>query len=125
MRYSHQREMVLNIVKGRCDHPTADMIYESCREIEPTISLGTVYRNLKLLSSDGTIDTLETVDKKIHYDGNTNTHIHFICKECGKIIDLFVKPSVPKELEDLGVSVSSEKCVYYGECAECKIKNNN
>ena len=125
MRYSHQREMVLNIVKGRCDHPTADMIYESCREIEPTISLGTVYRNLKLLSSDGMIDTLETVDKKIHYDGNVNTHIHFICKKCGKIIDLFVKPSVPKELEDLGASISSEKCVYYGECAECKIKNNN
>lgn len=123
MRYSTQRGIILNIIKGRCDHPTADMIYASCREIDPNISLGTVYRNLKLLSDNGEIDTLETVDKKLHYDGNTNTHVHFICKKCGKIVDLFIKPNVPKELENLGVTVTNEKCVYYGECAECKIKN--
>ena len=125
MRYSHQRQLILNNVKGRCDHPTADMIYESCREIEPTVSLGTVYRNLKLLSDEGLIDTLETTDKKIHYDGNINTHLHFICKKCGKIIDLFVNPTVPSELNDLGVSVTGSKCVYYGLCSTCGYKKSN
>ena len=96
------------------------MIYESAREIEPNISLGTVYRNLKLLSDEKVIITLETEDKKIHYDGDLSRHSHFICQDCGKIIDLFKPANIPSELNELGLMVSGEKCIYYGKCAECK-----
>ena len=120
MRYSKQRELIINIIKGRCDHPTADMIYSSAREIEPNISLGTVYRNLKLLSDEGEIITLETVDKKLHYDGDISRHSHFICEGCGKIIDLFRPANTPREISDLGLTVSGEKCIYYGKCQECQ-----
>ncbi len=120
MRYSRQRELVTEIIKGRKDHPTADMIYNSAREIEPNISLGTVYRNLKLLSDDGVIITLETQDKRVHYDGDISRHSHFICNECGKIIDLFKPADTPKELDESGLTVTGEKCIYYGYCADCK-----
>ena len=119
MRYSHQRELIENIVKGRKDHPTADDIYLSAREKEPALSLGTVYRNLKLLASDGKILTLETEDKKIHYDGDVSPHIHFICKNCGKIIDVFQEIEAPAELKNLGVKVTDGKCVFYGFCSKC------
>ena len=120
MRYSRQRELITQIIKSRKDHPTADMIYETARSLEPNISLGTVYRNLKLLSDDGTIITLETVDKRLHYDGDVSRHSHFICESCGKIIDLFKPAETPKELKDLGLAVSGEKCIYYGQCNECQ-----
>ena len=120
MRYSKQRELITEIIKGRKDHPTADMIYSTAREIEPNISLGTVYRNLKMLTDDGMIITLETEDKKIHYDGDTSRHSHFICQECGKIIDLFKPAETPSEIKELGLEVSGEKCIYYGLCKECK-----
>lgn len=123
MRYSKQRELVYDIIKNRCDHPTADMIYASCREVEPNISLGTVYRNLKNLAEEKKILTLETEDKKIHYDGDTSRHSHFICTRCGKIIDLFKPAVVPEELKELGLKVTDEKCVYYGLCNDCEIKN--
>ena len=74
MKYSHQRVLIKEILKNRSDHPTADMVYDTAREREPQISLGTVYRNLKTLAESGEIDTLETVDKKLHYDGNVNKH---------------------------------------------------
>lgn len=123
MRFSRQRQLVTDVIKSRCDHPTADMIYETCREVEPNISLGTVYRNLKLLADEGVIISLETEDKKLHYDGDLSRHSHFICQKCGKIVDLF-KPSVlPNELEELGLKVTGEKCIYYGECNDCQIKN--
>ena len=122
MRYSRQRELITDILKCRCDHPTADMIYQSARDIEPNISLGTVYRNLKLLADEGEILTLETEDKKLHYDGDTSRHSHFICSKCGKIIDLFKPSKLPDELNDLGLTVTGEKCVYYGFCTDCKIK---
>ncbi len=119
MRYSRQRNLIYNIVRGRSDHPTAEMIYESCKVIEPNISLGTVYRGLKVLADDGDIETLETVDKKIHYDGNTLYHGHFICEDCGEIIDLFISPPIPEEFEQLELKLTNMKCVYYGKCAEC------
>ena len=120
MRNSKQRELIREIIKGRCDHPTAEMIYFSAREVNPTISLGTVYRNLKQLAEEGVIITLETEDKRLHYDGDVSRHSHFICSKCGKIIDLFKPSPVPSELRELGVEVSGEKCVYYGACLECK-----
>lgn len=119
MRYSRQRELITEIIKGRKDHPTADMIYGAAREIEPNISLGTVYRNLKMLADDGVIITLETEDKRLHYDGDTSRHSHFICSKCGKIIDLFKPAVVPEELKDAGLTVTSEKCIYYGLCSGC------
>lgn len=122
MRYSRQRELITGVIKGRKDHPTADMIYASCRAQEPNLSLGTVYRNLKQLADDGVIITLETVDKKLHYDGDTSRHSHFICENCGKIIDLFKPSKPPKELDELGLSVTGEKCIYYGLCDDCNIK---
>ena len=119
MRYSRQRELITEIITGRKDHPTADMIYASAREIEPNISLGTVYRNLKQLSDDKVIITLETEDKRLHYDGDTSRHSHFICNKCGKIIDLFKPANAPKEINEIGLTVTSEKCVYYGLCLDC------
>jgi Fur family peroxide stress response transcriptional regulator len=119
MRYSKQRELITDIIKGRKDHPTADMIYASAREIEPNISLGTVYRNLKLLADEGAIITLETEDKRLHYDGDTSRHSHFICNGCGRIVDLFRPSKTPEELKEKGLTVTGEKCVYYGLCNCC------
>ena len=120
MRYSRQRELIIEIIKGRKDHPTADIIYYSARQLEPNISLGTVYRNLKQLADDGVILTLETEDKRLHYDGDTSRHSHFVCNGCGKIIDLFKPASVPNEIEEAGLRVTGEKCVYYGLCGNCQ-----
>lgn len=119
MRYSRQRELIKNIIKNRYDHPTADMIYASCREKDPLISLGTVYRNLGQLAEEGVIITLETVDKKLHYDGDTSRHSHFICEDCGRIVDLFKPSETPKEIGELGLTVTGEKCIYYGKCSNC------
>ena len=120
MKYSHQRELVKEIIKGRSDHPTVDMVYTSAREIEPTISLGTVYRNVKSLAESGEVDSLETVDKRLHYDGNTKKHGHFICTACHKIFDIWVEPTAPKVISDMGFTVTETKCVYYGLCDKCK-----
>ena len=84
MRYSKQRELVLQKVEQLCDHPTAEEIFDLAAKECPGLSLGTVYRNLSLLSDMGLITTLETLDKSIHYDGNTDSHSHFICERCSK-----------------------------------------
>ncbi len=121
-RFSRQREIVLGTLVGNRTHPTADAVYELARKVEPNISLGTVYRNLKLLADEGKIITLETQDKKIHYDADTSPHEHFLCDECGKIYDFFRVTDGRSEIEKEGFVVCSAKTVYYGVCKDCQNK---
>ena len=55
MNYSRQRAEVLDQIREHEDHPTADVIFAELRQKDPSISLATVYRNLKLLSDLGAI----------------------------------------------------------------------
>ena len=120
MRHSFQRDTILKVVKAAHDHPTADTIYSRVRKEISTVSLGTVYRNLSLLSDMGEITTLETLDRSIHYDGNTDSHSHFICERCSKIIDLGVEHGLPEDISELGLLVSNRKIIYYGLCPGCQ-----
>ena len=60
LKYSRQRESIKEFLMTRKDHPTADVVYENMKKIYPNISLGTVYRNLSLLSEIGEIQKLST-----------------------------------------------------------------
>lgn len=119
MRHSQQRETILGILKNSHDHPTADTVYARVRQEIPNISLGTVYRNLSCLCDMGLVDTLETLDKSIHYDGNTEPHCHFICTTCSTIIDLDIKIDIPNELYRMGLDIKNQKIIYYGLCPKC------
>ena len=48
IKYSRQRESIVNFLASRTDHPTAETIYQNIKKEFPNISLGTVYRNLSL-----------------------------------------------------------------------------
>ena len=120
MRFSHQRELIYNIIKGRKDHPTADMIYNTARELEPTISLGTVYRNLKLLESEGLILKITTGDSD-RYDGHTHNHYHFTCNDCMRVLDLEIGDSNPDTLP-IGFDgiITGHSLMFFGLCSNCK-----
>ena len=85
-RYSKQREVIMNNMKDRYDHPTAEMVYDTVRAEIPNISLGTVYRNLKELAAGKEILSF-TQNGKEHFDGNIAPHIHRCCVACGSIED--------------------------------------
>ena len=80
LKYSRQREVIKENLMHREDHPTADMVYMDVRETFPNISLGTVYRNLQLLTDLGEIQKLNIGDGVDHFDAKTFPHYHFICR---------------------------------------------
>ena len=82
LKYSRQRESIKENLMHRRDHPTADMIYTDIRKIYPNISLGTVYRNLALLSDLGEIRKLTVDGGADRFDGNISPHNHFTCRRC-------------------------------------------
>ena len=88
LRYSRQRAAVVDALRARRDHPTAEILYHALRQDHPTISLGTVYRNLSLLESHGEVLRVRGQDGPDRYDGTTAPHDHLHCQRCGAIVDL-------------------------------------
>jgi len=87
MRYSHQRDTIRKIVNNTKAHPTAEWVYTETKKVIPNISLGTVYRNLKVLVESGQINVI--YDGPIaRYDWNLNNHDHLKCIKCGEIVDI-------------------------------------
>lgn len=85
-RYSRQRELIFQRLMDTDEHPTAEMIYNWLKPDNPTLSLGTVYRNLNLLADEGVITRMPFPVER--YDANTEPHPHFRCRACGGVYDL-------------------------------------
>ena len=122
LKYSRQRESIKKFLMTRTDHPTAEMIYENLRKEYPKISLGTVYRNLSLLSDIGEIQTISTGVGPDRFDGNAKPHYHFICKNCGQVMDLKMQGlehiNLLAQHEFPGI-IEGHSVFFYGSCEEC------
>jgi Fur family peroxide stress response transcriptional regulator len=122
LKYSRQRESIKACLSGRTDHPTADTVYTCIRETFPNISLGTVYRNLNLLVDLGEIQKLTCGDGKDHFDWNPQPHYHFVCRCCGCVQDLDMKPiyDVEKQAQQCTAGRIEGHAIYFrGVCADC------
>ncbi len=126
LKYSRQRESIKNFLAGRKDHPTAETIYSCLREEQPRISLGTVYRNLALLTELGEIRKISTGDGPDHFDGDMSQHHHFICRCCHQVSDLRME-NIDHILEsarkDFQGQIEGYVANFYGLCEECKKTN--
>jgi Fe2+ or Zn2+ uptake regulation protein len=87
MRYSRQRELILEIIMGTDSHPAADWVFQQARKQIPEISLGTVYRNLKRLATNGNVRTIND-GTVVRYDWDQEPHDHLKCKICGDLMDV-------------------------------------
>lgn len=87
IRHSHQRDMIYNYLLSTKAHPTAEMVYDSLKNQIQNLSLGTVYRNLKLLESLGKVRRVTTLQSVERYDADVSNHAHFVCNCCGAVKD--------------------------------------
>ena len=126
-KHFRKRDAILNCVRSTDAHPSADWVFEHVKMEVPDISLATVYRNLALFKEQGLITSLGTVKGVERFDGNTDPHVHFICTQCGSVLDL-PQISVPEELnsavaQSSGGRVDSCQLSFTGICGECRKLN--
>ncbi len=125
LKYSRQRESIKNFLIGRYDHPTAETIYENMKREYPRISLGTVYRNLSLLADLGEIQKLSTGIGPDRFDGNSAPHYHFICKDCGCVMDLMAINLDHINIlaaKDFAGEIEGHYAHFFGRCPGCQTK---
>lgn len=123
-RDTKQRHEVYDAVMSRCDHPSADDIYQEVRGTDEKISKGTVYRNLNLLSENEEITHVK-VPGSDRYDSRLENHYHVICSVCSKVIDapVFYNPDFDRSVEEqTGFSIKRHRTIFEGICPECTRK---
>lgn len=120
--FSRQRESIKKYLETHHTHPTAETVYLDIREEFPNISLGTVYRNLNFLAGTGDIVRISSGNGPDRYDGNTRPHCHFICNQCGKLLDMDMEPcqeiDQQANLNFPGV-ITGHVTHFFGLCPDC------
>lgn len=124
LRLTGPRRVVLETVRGTDTHPTAERVHELVRRKLPRVSLGTVYRNLRLLVAQGLVKELPGPHAR--FDGNVTEHHHFTCLDCGRIVDVAGTVTEPHSSElclrvaaESGLDVRHHRIEFYGRCPQC------
>lgn len=121
-----QRNTILNYLKNDTSHPTAKEIYMGISQKEKdSISLATVYNTIALMKKRGMVREIAIPDfDQKRYDPNVVPHPHLICRECGRIEDVFfpVHIGIPDEYKQ-GFSIQENEINFYGLCPRCKTKD--
>ncbi len=122
LRMTRQRKVILEELRKLNTHPSADEIYEVVRHRLPRISLGTVYRNLEVLSELGEIQKLELSGLLKRFDWNTKKHYHIRCVRCSRVDDAPIAPLNQLDNELYGATVFEiigHNLEFTGLCPEC------
>jgi Fe2+ or Zn2+ uptake regulation protein len=121
-RQTLQRRVIRETVRSSRIHPTAEHVYDQVRRRLPRISLGTVYRNLQLLVSEGELQVWSR-GGRARFDGDLSDHDHFVCEACGLLLDL-ERPatalSTEKRLRARGHEVNDRVLDFIGLCRDCR-----
>lgn len=122
LKFSRQRECIKTFLMDRKDHPTADTVYMHVRQEYPNISLGTVYRNLTLLSDIGEISRLNVGDGVDRFDADITPHQHIVCSHCGCVQDLYLPDAdriMSMASQYYNGVISNQTIHFKGTCHEC------
>jgi Fe2+ or Zn2+ uptake regulation protein len=123
-RNTKQRQLILGIIEQADEHFDAEQIYERARQMSPSISLSTVYRNLQLFTKVGLLREHQFNSMRRRYEIATRYgHHHLMCIGCGRIFE-FRCPS-SEELKtritrEEGFRVTDAEVRLVGYCPECQ-----
>lgn len=119
---SMPRIAIIKYLLSHKTHHTAESVYRAISKEYPNISLSTVYNTLKVLAKEGFISQLAIEGDRLFYDSTPQEHSHFVCKICGKIMDIPTKPKKIKKID--GNRIERINVYFYGVCRECIEKEN-
>ena len=123
LKKSDLREKILSLLKNTSIHPDAAWVYEQLKKDFPRVAVGSVYRNLNILVSEGLVNSINFDEPVDRFDANMAKHYHFICEKCGAIHDLESPPDDRLEkivMDETGFEVHNHRYDFYGLCSKCR-----
>lgn len=122
LRPSTQRLAIMSFLLTHRTHPTVDEVYQGVLPEIPSLSRTTVYNTLRLFAEHHAAQMITIDDHRVCYDGDIHPHVHFYCRQCGKVYDLMdCKAPVYRRPFNVGGHLVDEAQLYYkGICKECR-----
>jgi Fur family peroxide stress response transcriptional regulator len=122
VRMTPQRHAVLQFLLDTVAHPTADDIYKALESRFPSMSVATVYNNLKVFIDSGLVRELAYGDSSSRFDADMSNHYHAKCLKCGTLVD-FNYPALHEvessAADETGFMIQGHRLEVYGTCANC------
>ncbi len=121
-----QRRTIARVLSESDDHPDVDQVYRRATEIDPRISIATVYRTVRLFKEASIISRHDFREGRARYEEQPEEHHdHLIDLKSGRIIE-FLEPEL-EELQHaiaarLGYKLVDHRLELYGEPLEEKKK---
>ena len=125
IRITPQRYAILEFLIESKSHPTADDIYKGLADRFPSMSVATVYNNLRLFTKIGFVQEMAYGDASSRFDFSSQRHYHAICEKCGKIVDTYYPglEDVEAATEQLtGFKINEHRMELYGVCPDCQLQ---
>ncbi|HNX92891.1 MAG TPA: transcriptional repressor [Syntrophomonas sp.] len=124
VRNSKQRQAILDMLSRQQSHLSAEEIYQAVKVQHPKISLGTVYRNLEVLTETGQIDRTSFADGKARFELSlAGHHHHLVCMKCGDIENIITCPmarEITGIIESHDFRPMHHYFEIYGYCHKCQ-----
>lgn len=104
LRITEQRRVIARVLSESDDHPDVEQLHRRAADIDPKISIATVYRTVRLFEEAGILDRHDFGDGRARYEAAPEAHHdHLIDVETGKVME-FVDP----ELEALQRQIAAK-----------------
>jgi Fur family transcriptional regulator, peroxide stress response regulator len=123
LKITPQRTIIFDALVNDKGHPTADIVFQRVRKKVPNISFDTVSRTLLSFVDMGLLKVVEGYGRPKRFDTDTDSHHHFQCLKCNKIIDFcdtsLDEIEIPRDIKSR-FTVTGKKVVLEGLCDSCK-----
>lgn len=121
---THQRRIIYQAVTAAPGHYSPEEVYGAVREQIPSISLATVYKNLKTFVEAGMVREVSPHHGPLRVDPNLTPHHHLVCRVCKSITDIDAKFLDPVRVRRAppGFKIEQFSVDIVGVCSACSRK---
>jgi Fe2+ or Zn2+ uptake regulation protein len=122
---THQRQVVYEAVIASHGHHSPEKIYAVVRRRIPSISLATVYNNLRLFVERGLLREVTPHASTLRVDGNLKPHHHLVCSRCKTVQDIegdFLNMKLISRQLPAGFDLTQPLVEVFGLCRGCRAK---
>jgi Fur family transcriptional regulator, peroxide stress response regulator len=120
-RWTKQLKVIVDIVYGSAGPITAEQVYREAKERLPSVSLGTVYRNLNKLVLEGLISETK-MGSSATFVRHPFSNVHFECSVCHKLFAVPFELNVLELSRKTGMNIERWELQLRGVCKECEPK---
>jgi len=119
-RSTKQRAAIRDALQTAKRPLLASEVLAMAQEIVPALGMATVYRTLKALVQQESLQIVELPGENPRFEFAHGHHHHFCCKACHRVFDIHACPGDFNTMVPPGFKVSDHEVTLYGRCAECE-----